>query len=233
MTFRIFRNSTTADASDSNDNFYHVAQGSVLPMQGTSLGNTTGAVDLGSSTYNWETGYFNSIPSLLLESNGITFDHLATNTLENTTTSITFDGLNSDNDVEYFLHFYIINRTSTANQVNLCVNTTTNVFSGISVFCSIGVLGSTSTTFIYEQGVVTDTALFTWGYINVFSLSDYAKAITVNGFTDGYEKSVGRPFFNTKGLGAGGVQTVTSLILNCAAGSLEPGTSISLYSKGI
>jgi hypothetical protein len=44
-----------------NYNFYHVAQGSVLPRGGTSLVPTDSVYDIGSSTYPWDSVYVNSV----------------------------------------------------------------------------------------------------------------------------------------------------------------------------
>jgi len=55
MAWTTFVNSTTADADEVNDNFYHIRQGNLLPMGNASMEYTTSAYDLGSSTYTWDT----------------------------------------------------------------------------------------------------------------------------------------------------------------------------------
>lgn len=59
--FRIIRNSTTADAADMNDNFYHIGQGSIMPMAGNYLYSTDSSCDLGSATYKWNNGFIDNI----------------------------------------------------------------------------------------------------------------------------------------------------------------------------
>lgn len=101
MSFHILLNSTTADASDVNDNFYHVAQGSRLPMGGNSLAYTNGAYDLGSASYKWNNLYCNNINvtgNLANTWNKIYSDELASNT-----TRIEISGLDGDTDINYYL----------------------------------------------------------------------------------------------------------------------------------
>jgi len=54
-------NSTLALDQEMNYNFYHVAQGSVLPRGGTSLVPTDSVYNVGSSTYPWDSVYVNSV----------------------------------------------------------------------------------------------------------------------------------------------------------------------------
>ena len=61
MSFHILYESTTADATDVNDNFYHIAQGSRLPMDGVAMGYTDNALDLGSSSVRWNNLICNNI----------------------------------------------------------------------------------------------------------------------------------------------------------------------------
>lgn len=59
--FRVLKNSTTADAADINDNFYHVFEGSILPMSGNYLRHTDSSCNIGSSTYKWNNAYIDNI----------------------------------------------------------------------------------------------------------------------------------------------------------------------------
>ena len=66
MPWTTFVNSTTADASEVNDNFYHTRQGDLLPMGNASMQYTSGGYDLGSSAYTWAnahigTGIFDNL----------------------------------------------------------------------------------------------------------------------------------------------------------------------------
>lgn len=55
--------STTLSASTTVENFEHIREGSLFPMEGGSLNYTTSALDLGSSTYVWNKFYVDSINS--------------------------------------------------------------------------------------------------------------------------------------------------------------------------
>jgi hypothetical protein len=61
MTFFKPENSTTADSSDINDDFYHIGQGSRSPYSGVLLSKTTAAYDIGSGTYKWDSVYCNNV----------------------------------------------------------------------------------------------------------------------------------------------------------------------------
>lgn len=61
--YKIFYDSTTADSSDMNDNFYEIGSGSIFPKGGNYLLPTNNAYNLGSSTYKWADGYFSKIYS--------------------------------------------------------------------------------------------------------------------------------------------------------------------------
>ena len=72
--FRIIRNSTTADAADMNDNFYHIGQGSIMPMVGNYLYSTDSSCNLGSATYKWNNGFIDNLDCGTLNYSTITTD---------------------------------------------------------------------------------------------------------------------------------------------------------------
>jgi len=100
----ILINSTTADASDVNDNFYHIAQGSRLPMGGQSLSSTDGVYDLGSDSYRWNTLYCNNI-DFDGTANGNLWVKVHEETVENVS-DLEITGLNGDTDEMYLLYAY-------------------------------------------------------------------------------------------------------------------------------
>jgi hypothetical protein len=59
--FTIFEQSTTAYAEEINDNFYHIAQGNLLPRSGVSLTTIDSTYDLGSSICNWNNLFCNTL----------------------------------------------------------------------------------------------------------------------------------------------------------------------------
>ena len=116
MAFLILQNSTTADASDVNANFYHVAQGSRLPMGGNSLESTDAAYDLGSSAASWNNLFCENI---YINGSITTADKKlwvleAEITLSISASSIEFTGLNGDDAKEYKLISNIITNTINA-----------------------------------------------------------------------------------------------------------------------
>jgi len=61
MAWTTLVNSTTIDAPSVNNNFYHVALGSILPLGGSGMEATTGVYDIGSSTYRWNNIYATNV----------------------------------------------------------------------------------------------------------------------------------------------------------------------------
>jgi hypothetical protein len=61
MAFTKFQYETTISAVEMNDNFYHVAQGDLLPRGGDNLDTTSGAYDLGEDGNRWANIYGNTL----------------------------------------------------------------------------------------------------------------------------------------------------------------------------
>jgi len=88
MAFIELENSTTADATDINNNFYHVAQGDRLPMGGDLLISTDSVYDLGSSSATWnnvfcDTLNINSPVSVARYADSVRRGYYITNTSNN------------------------------------------------------------------------------------------------------------------------------------------------------
>jgi hypothetical protein len=127
MAFHVLINSTTADASDVNENFYHIRQGSVLPVGGSSLSYTNSVYDLGSSSYKWKDFYANNIytDDIYVSgagNNGSLFRKIYSEILSATSTRIEITGLNGDNDNEYMLFIKHVWASAT------------NIYSGAALF---------------------------------------------------------------------------------------------------
>lgn len=73
MTWVTLVDGTTADADEVMNNFYHVAQGDVLPRGGSTFAATSGTYDLGSTSYMWRRLYANEIASTCTVSAGVQF----------------------------------------------------------------------------------------------------------------------------------------------------------------
>ena len=172
MTFRIFKNSTTADASDTNDNYYHIGQGSRLPMGGSSLNNTNGVYDLGSSSYRWGDIYASTISTESLYSEGITWRFISKATVNTATTRLEITGINEVIDKEYLFVYMFITETSTSTQIGLFFSEQ----SGGSYYNNyINANGATLTSdftapsadgiILFDTTAPTTTALYNFGYL--------------------------------------------------------------------
>jgi hypothetical protein len=99
MAFTIVYKGQTISATDFNDNFYHIAQGNLLPCGGNSLVATTGVYDLGSVSYNWNNVHVQNV-NLNGELQGA-MNLISEVTLTTTSTVIEFTGLNGETDELY------------------------------------------------------------------------------------------------------------------------------------
>lgn len=63
MSFTVLSNGQLTDAIQVNNNFYHIRQGSLLPMGAATMASTTGVYDLGSISYQWNNLYAKAIPA--------------------------------------------------------------------------------------------------------------------------------------------------------------------------
>jgi hypothetical protein len=241
MTFRIFQNSTTADASDSNDNFYHIAQGTITPLQGTLLGNTTSTLDLGSETYKWNNLYINSIPSLSLNSGGATWEHKAREVLTLDSSRVEITGLDTP-DISFFMTFLLKTATSTAAYVNMYVNgfstgvATTRQWIQSSVTTVVSFAFTVTSDIVLTRNAgTTATSLWTWGYFyyryfNNASGEAASNLGYVQAFTGGESYSdqnifslISLPNTSTSG-------TLTSIQIIPQAGDLLAGSIIDVWS---
>jgi hypothetical protein len=126
MSFTVFQNSTTADATEVNANFYFVAQGSRLPMTQTAAGSLTAVdatYDLGSATYTWNNLFCENI---YINGTITTVDKklkilVAEVTLSTGASSIEFTGLNGDADLEYEI-ILSVNGSATSEAPLLIIN---------------------------------------------------------------------------------------------------------------
>lgn len=74
MTWVTLVDGVTADADELMTDFYHVAQGDLLPRVSGSFVATSGAYDLGSSAYRWNKLYVNEIATTCTVSGAMVFN---------------------------------------------------------------------------------------------------------------------------------------------------------------
>ena len=230
MTFRIFYNSTTADASDSNNNYYHIGQGTISPMQGTSLANTTGTINLGSDAIRWNNAYINSVSTNTLSLTVFSaWEELYNSALDSDSASwqITLDP--SDSDLMIF--GMLETSTSTACDMELFINGATSASSNMQFFSAntTGTAGNTQTTYIYifrNEGD-TSTALknFFVAKLNNYQ-SGFKKEISVH-YASGLDGSrAGRTGFGSGLIGTTG--TITSISFVPTAGQIKTGSLLTI-----
>jgi hypothetical protein len=107
MTYRVLKNSTTADASDVNENFYHIAQGSRMPMGGNSLTSTDSVYNLGSSAATWDNIHCQDVHSTSITSTDKGFwTRLTRVELSVASGEVSITNLNGDEDREYKIRMW-------------------------------------------------------------------------------------------------------------------------------
>ena len=143
MAFTIVYKGQTISATDFNDNFYHIAQGNLLPRGGNSLEATTGVYDLGSISYNWNNVHVQNVNLNGELQNAMNL--IAEVTLTATSSVIDITGLNGEADEIYEVivlsvlntigsGFFYFNGDSATNygfQYFLAIATTTIEYRGV------------------------------------------------------------------------------------------------------
>jgi hypothetical protein len=111
MSYILLEKYHTGSATDLNNDFYHVGQGSLMPLGSTSLEPTTGVYNLGSSATSWNNAYVNTI-NLGSGTVNRCMNMIAEVTLTATASSIEFTGLNGETDVIYEVNCNIVGYAS-------------------------------------------------------------------------------------------------------------------------
>lgn len=140
MSFTNVVNSTATIPYDMNDNFIHVAQGSITPKNGTSLEETSSSLNIGSSVNKWNNGYFSgSIHCDTITSEINTFKLVYSLTLTLSTDKIEITGLDGDNDLHYFINHQ---STQTGGASSLFFNndsTAAHYYGGVAFAIAYGI----------------------------------------------------------------------------------------------
>lgn len=243
MAFRILLNSTTADASDVNDNFFWGAQGSIIPMGNSSLEYTDSAYDIGSQVYRWNVLYCGTIASGSIHSGGLTYEYLERKDISAPTTTIAITGLNGDNDNEYLIVFSFIKTTATTHDYVMFLNNTSGgmIVRGW-VYGAIGL----SDTFTSSDGLIcrnTATGTFgslSFGWVKLKADSDENKIMQIyshGGIGGLLTLSSEDTFCQFSGVDLTSTDTVTSLYFHCYTAStttdnnFQSGSFIEIWRK--
>lgn len=236
MAFTVLVNSTTADPNDANNNFYHVAQGSIYPMTGTMLEYDAGTVNLGSGAAKWAALYANNIHGTVTV-DGTTASYMwqsvYNTTLVASTTRIEITGINGDASIEYYIIIKLLTgKTNTTvylfpNSDSASANyisrysyytATTAQTNGSLLIELISKCGGVSSAadevgFCYSC-IKSKTGSYRYGYVNSFSGCNANITIrTTGGFM--WENSA---------------STITSLVIESI--EMAPGTFIGIWRRG-
>ncbi|MCP4651430.1 MAG: hypothetical protein GY853_15295 [PVC group bacterium] len=117
MTYKVLQNNVTSSAIEANDNFYHIGQGSRLPMGGNSLTSTDAVYDLGSSTMTWNNLYCDNlyISDSIASTNKSLWVLLSETLATATTASIEITGLNGDDNSQYMFVVKLVGNNLTSS----------------------------------------------------------------------------------------------------------------------
>lgn len=216
MAFRILKHSTTADASDVNDNFFWGGQGSILPMDGASLAYTTGAVDLGSSAYKWDTLYCGTVTADEIHSGGILYEYVERVSIDAPTTTMITTNINGDDSNEYLVVFYFVKPTATTHHYKLHLNGSIGSMT-IKYFLNAGGVGVgkvvNSTGLICFNDSTQTISSYSYGFVSI-------KSESTNHSMVHFQTSGGNPGVNGETLIGSGIdidnnKTLTSIHIVC------------------
>ena len=221
MAFIELENSTTADATDINNNFYHVAQGSVLPMGGVDLDYTDSVYDLGSSSATW-----NYLKCLNINTNnveGYAGYLISEVTLTATASSIEFTGLNEENKFVKIIAYI----PKCGGNVNLILNNiSSSSYSGLHIRVQGASLSATETTTTYcNLGSATGGASFL--QCTILDSSHYGKTININALNHASITTINSIHNNSYLLLNS--TTLTSIKIISSNGILNPLTNIQVW----
>ena len=241
MTFRIFYDNTTADASDTNDNYYHIGQGSRNPMGSSVLTPTTGVYDLGSDTYKWNNIYTDNIVNDYFDSNGMTWRFIAKSTINTATSRIEIDGLSGvtvDNRQEYLFKYMFITETSTATEIKLHFNAvSTGAYktffidaTDISLATGLTSVTTIDGILLFDPPAVTTTANYHYGHME----GRGSKNVSFRGNFIATE-SIGenRVKVNRMGGVIAAVSSITSLQVTSVGGNMGTDSYFEVWAKDV
>ena len=240
--FRILYDSTTADAADLMDNYYHVFKGSIEPKKGVYLRPTTSVCNVGSDTYKWNNAFIDK-----LNVDSVTYTGSITSSkiwelcysLEvlSTTARIEISGLNGDSFTAYRLVMNYFD-TSGENYIHINGNSGSSTheksqYTAIGDGSYIGSMSFTSFAFsLYSAGDIDsryrnhlNMILYPkTGSIRLMLFSNMAVHGSVYSSSGAY--SIGGGFYisNTS-------STIMSIVIVPNTNYISTGTSIRLYRR--
>lgn len=178
MAYTKIMNGATGDAEVVNNNFAHIGSGHKLPMGGSGLGNTTGIYDLGSSVYRWNNLFCVTVPTATVVSN--VWRRIASyeiNSVNTSTTIITFSGFSGEVDQEYCMFFRFKMDTTSANATFVFGSDSTTSY-GYNRFASnISVAAGDVGTAVNLPITRSDASSLHCGWTMIYARQNYDKII--------------------------------------------------------
>jgi hypothetical protein len=232
MAFTILSNGDITDASQINDNFYHVAQGSRLPMGGVSLAATTLTYDLGTTTAYWNNLYCNTIYcNSITTANKSLWTLVSEVTLTATASSIEFTGLNGDTDKEYkiFIVSNINNTLGAAGFLILNGDSTTNNY-GYQNLAAVNTVVSASRG-TSQSGFYFSDLKVAFGIINLYAKTGLPRMSIMNNINDVQSTTI-YSLNNISNVWNNTTSTVTTLKFYMSSYYFLAGTHIELWKRG-
>jgi hypothetical protein len=219
----------TGSATDLNNDFYHVGQGSLAPRGNTSLELTTGVYDLGSSAASWNNAYINTI-NLGSGTVNRCMNMIAEVTLTATASSIEFTGLNGETDVIYEVNCDMIGYATGTVYMYFNSDSTTNNYGDQIIIAENTVISSgrdLSSTGFYINNFGNLTTTSKYGKTNLIIYSNNNQKLGLININ----RDIAGTFIN-KLIKIGSVwnnsATLTSMKFT---GYFDPGTHIELWAK--
>jgi hypothetical protein len=229
MSYTLLEKYHTGSATDLNNDYYHVGQGSLAPRGNASLELTTGVYNLGSSAASWNNAYINTI-NLGSGTVNRCMNMIAEVTLTATASSIEFTGLNGETDVIYEINCDIVGYASVGVYCYINGDSVTNNYG----YQRIQINNTTynpsrvlSNTGIYLNYLIVGTTTAKYGKVNLIMYANnllklvLSKSIFSVGQTYVDELQIFGQVWNNSA-------TLTSMKFT---GSFDPGTHIELWAK--
>ncbi len=241
MAYNTLLNSTTADASDVNDNFQHIAAGSRLPMSsvGVSFATTDSAYDLGADATRWNDLYCDNVnfAGSVTTADKTLWTLEAETTLADTATSISFTGLDGDTDINYMILVRLVSSNSQSTLLTMYFNEDSSASYGRQYIVgqSTAVSSSRATG---QQGfnvarstLQTATVHSSFSKTIIYAKSGHERTMLSN-YLDGASGSFIYKLYSSAGIYSNTSNNITSIQLNKSSGGLMTNTTAQLWKRG-
>jgi len=250
MPLIVFKDSTTADAQDMNDNFNFIAAGSILPMTQTSEGklvSVDSAYDYGASATTWQKLHTVKVDANSITSTKALWRLVSETTLTATAAGIEFTGLNGDAYEEMMLLGRVVTDSTSMTSDHVFFVTmngvsTTSEYAVQRVSSFIRTVGSTKTEtasnstsayglelHVKKTGVQEHTATAQYMFkTNVFTKTGQNRVSTSRSMSGSATTALSSNAYG--GIWFDTTATITSIKFEITSVSFQANTNIQLWS---